>query len=101
VTLISLVVLLMFVAALLESGIWAAVYMKVGAISDLETALYFSIVTFTTLGYGDVTLDTSWRLLASLQAANGTIMFGWTTALVMAVIRRMAGAQTAAADAHS
>ncbi len=101
VTLISLVVLLMFVAALLESGIWAAVYLKVGALSDLETALYFSTVTFTTLGYGDVTLDASWRLLASLQAANGTIMFGWTTALVMAVIRRMADAQAAVADAHS
>jgi hypothetical protein len=101
VTLISLVVLMMFVAALLESGIWAAVYMKVGSISDLETALYFSTVTFTTLGYGDVTLDTSWRLLASLQAANGTIMFGWTTALVMAIIRRMSDAQEAAVDARS
>jgi voltage-gated potassium channel Kch len=95
------VVLAMFVAALLESGIWAAVYLAAGAISDLETALYFSTVTFTTLGYGDVTLDTSWRLLASIQAANGTIMFGWTTAIVMAVIRRMADAQAAAVDAHS
>jgi hypothetical protein len=89
VVLISLVVLLMFFAALLEASIWAAVYLKVGAIPDLETALYFSTVTFTTLGYGDLTLDTSWRLLSAFQAANGTIMFGWTTAIVMAAIQRM------------
>ncbi|MCH7812351.1 MAG: two pore domain potassium channel family protein [Chloroflexi bacterium] len=92
---------MMFLAALLEAGTWAAVYLAVGAIPDLETALYFSTVTFTTLGYGDVTLDAGWRLLASLQGANGTIMFGWTTALVMAVIHRMAVEHADAADAHS
>ena len=97
VSLISAVVLMMFFAALLEAGTWAAVYLAVGAIPDLETALYFSTVTFTTLGYGDVTLDAGWRLLASFQAANGTIMFGWTTAIVMAVIRRMAAQYGAAA----
>jgi len=90
-------VLVMFFASLLEAGIWAAVYRAVGAIPDLETALYFSTVTFTMLGYGDVTLDASWRLLASIQAANGTIMFGWTTAIVMAVIHRMATERMAAA----
>jgi hypothetical protein len=95
------VVLMMFLAALIETGIWAAVYLAVGAILDLETALYFSTVTFTTLGYGDVTLDVGWRLLAALQAANGTIMFGWTTALVMAVIHRMAVEHAAATNAHS
>lgn len=59
--------------------------------------LYFSTVTFTTLGYGDVTLDAGWRLFASIQAAVGTIMFGWTTAIVMAVLQRMATEHTAAA----
>ena len=98
VSLISAVVLLMFLASLLEAGTWAAVYLAVGAIPDLETALYFSTVTFTTLGYGDITLDAGWRLLASFQAANGTIMFGWSTAIVMAVIHRMA-AERAAAEA--
>ncbi len=97
VLLISAVVLMMFLAALLESGTWAGVYLAVGAIQDLETALYFSVVTFTTLGYGDVTLDANWRLLGSMQAANGTIMFGWTTAIVMAVIHRMVAAQEATA----
>jgi hypothetical protein len=97
VSLISALVLMMLLAAFLEAAVWAAVYLAVGAIPDLETALYFSTVTFTTLGYGDVTLDAGWRLLASLQAANGTIMFGWTTAMVMAVLHRMAVAHEAAA----
>ncbi|MBW2268951.1 MAG: two pore domain potassium channel family protein [Deltaproteobacteria bacterium] len=97
VSLISAVVLMMFIAALLETGTWAAVYLAVGAIPDLETALYFSTVTFTTLGYGDITLDRGWRLLASFQAANGTIMFGWTTAIVMTVIHRMAAEREAPA----
>ena len=97
VALISLVVLLMFLAAFLEAGTWAAVYLAVGAIPDVETALYFSTVTFTTLGYGDITLDAGWRLLASFQAANGTIMFGWSTAIVMAVIHRMAAERAGAA----
>jgi hypothetical protein len=97
VCLISVVVLMMFLAALLETGVWTAVYLAVGALPDLETALYFSTVTFTTLGYGDITLDAGWQLLSSFQAANGTIMFGWTTAIVMAVIHRMATEQAAAA----
>jgi hypothetical protein len=97
VTVISVVVLMMFFASLIEAGVWAAAYMAMGAIPDLETALYFSTVTFTTLGYGDVTLEPGWRLLSAFQAANGTIMFGWTTAIVVAVLRRTAAARVAAA----
>ena len=43
----------------------------------------------TTLGYGDVTLSDQWRLLSSFQAANGTIMFGWTTALIVAAVHKL------------
>ena len=53
-----------------------------------EEALYFSTVTYTTLGYGDVILDERWRLLGSFEAANGIVMFGWTTALIFVAIRR-------------
>jgi hypothetical protein len=97
--LISLLVLLLFVAAILEVNIWAVTYLVIGAISHLEPALYFSTVTFTTLGYGDITLDASWRLLASFQAANGIIIFGWTTALVFAVLQHMIADASASAEA--
>jgi voltage-gated potassium channel Kch len=89
VLLTSALVLMMFYVSLVESLIWASTYLAVGAISDLEKALYFSTVTFTTLGYGDVVLDESWRILASFEAATGIIMFGWTTALIVAFISRI------------
>jgi len=82
-------VLLFFVVSLVEVVVWAAAYLQVKAISGAEPALYFSMVTFTTLGYGDVVLDEQWRLLAPFEAANGIIMFGWTTALVIAVVQRV------------
>ena len=87
VLLTSALVLMMFYASLLEALIWASTYLAVGAISSLEEALYFSTVTYTTLGYGDVVLHESWRILASFEAANGVIMFGWTTALIFASVQ--------------
>jgi hypothetical protein len=47
------------------------------------------MVTFTSLGYGDIVLTGKWRTLASIQAANGVIVFGWTTALIFDFIQRM------------
>ena len=88
--LVAGLVVCMFLVSLLDAVLWAHAYLGVGAIEQLEEALYFSMVTFTTLGYGDVTLPNDWRLLASFEAANGIIMFGWTTALVAAVIQRLA-----------
>jgi hypothetical protein len=79
-------VIMMFFASLIEASIWAVTYVAIGALSSFEPALYFSIVTFTTLGYGDVTLHADWRLLASFEGANGTIMFGWTTAIIVALV---------------
>jgi voltage-gated potassium channel Kch len=97
VVLVAVVVLLLFFAVLLEAAIWAATYLAVGALSSFGTALYFSTVTFTTLGYGDVVLNESWRLLGAFQAANGTMMFGWTTALIVALVQRVASREGRAA----
>ena len=55
----------------------------------MEAAFYFSLVSFTTLGFGDITLDENFRLLASIEAANGIIIFGWSTAIVVAVVQHM------------
>ena len=85
---IVLFVLFMFLAIVVDVWTWAAFYVLVGAIESFETALYFSTATFTTIGYGDVVLTTEWRLLGSFEGANGMIIFGWTTALVIAVIQR-------------
>ena len=70
---------------------WAGLLLWRGAFEALEPALYFAIVTFTTLGYGDIVLGPEWRLLGAVMAANGTIIIGWTTALVFVAVQRIHG----------
>ena len=86
---VSGIVLLMFNASLLEVLLWAATYHLLNALEGFEPAFYFSMVTFTTLGYGEIVLEEQWRLLASFEAANGIIMFGWTTAIILAAVQRI------------
>ena len=62
---------------------------RLGEFESLERALYFSTVTFTTLGYGDLVLNVRWQLLSGFEAVNGIILFGVSTAFVFAVMRRM------------
>jgi hypothetical protein len=70
--------------------IWAITFQTVGAFSELEPALYFSLVSFSTVGFGDITLGPDWRLLSALTAANGFISFGWSTAHMVELVRRTA-----------
>ena len=69
--------------------LWAAVFILLGAFTGLEPAVYFTLVTFTTLGYGDITLDESWRILAALCAANGLLLFGFSTAFLVELMRQL------------
>lgn len=73
----------------MQIALWAGVYLLMGAIDKMETALYFSTVTFITLGYGDVVIDERWRLVAEFEAVNGIIIFGLTTAAVVAAVQRV------------
>ncbi len=73
----------------IEAWSWAALYMTVGEFDQLARALYFSVVTSTTLGYGDVTLSESWQLLATFEAMGGLILFGASTAFMLAVMRQL------------
>lgn len=84
----SIVVLIMFAASFIEALTWAFTYLFLDAFKSVDESLYFSIVTFTTLGYGDIVLSNSYRLLASLEAANGIIIFGWSTAIIITVVQK-------------
>ncbi len=76
-------------------SIWAITFQSLGAFKHFEPSLYFSVVTFTTLGYGDIVLGTEWRLLAGLAAADGLIIFGLNTAILMEFATRVRNAQEA------
>ena len=73
----------------IEVWLYAGAYLALGAVPDLETALYFSTTSFTTIGYGDVVLDRRWRLIGAIEGANGLLLFGWSTAFLFSVISRM------------
>lgn len=84
----STVLLLLHVA---EAMLWAGVYYLLpghAGLAGFRDAVYFSMVTFTTLGYGDLVLATHWRALAGMEAMVGIAAFGLTTALLVAVIHR-------------
>lgn len=71
------------------SWLWALVFWWVGAFPTLEAALYFSLVSYTTLGFGDVLLPQPWRLLAGMIAANGLINIGLFTAALVETLRQL------------
>lgn len=78
----------LFLVHTVEVWTWAATYILIGVVPGLEPALYFSTVTFSTLGYGDITPLPGWRLLAALEAVNGFILIGWSTAYLVAASTR-------------
>jgi len=82
-------VLFLLVPIILDVTLWATFYYALAALPSFEEALYFSTVTFTTVGYGDIVLGREWRQVATFEAINGWVIFGWATALLIAVIQRL------------
>lgn len=79
---------LVFFLYVLEVLVWAGAYVALGAAGSLEEAVYFSIMSFTTVGYGDVVLPRDWRILGASEAAAGILIFGWSIALLIILIER-------------
>ena len=74
---------------LVEIGVWGSFYVWQGAMPDLQTATYFSAVTYTTTGYGDLVLPTDFRLIGGIEALTGILMCGWSTGFFFAIVSRM------------
>jgi len=75
----------------LEAFLWALLFIVLparGGLDSLQEALYFSMITFTTLGYGDITLNSDWQILTGVEGMVGIVVFGLTTALLFAVIQK-------------
>ena len=76
---------------LLEAFLWALLFLQLpgqAGLSNLHDAFYFSVITFTTLGYGDITLSRDWQVLAGMEGMVGIIVFGLTTAVLFAIIQK-------------
>lgn len=84
---ITLSVLYVLLIHTIEVWVWAVVLLWLGVFDAVEPALYFSLVAFTTIGFGDITLAPEWRLFSGLMGANGLILFGWSTAFMVSLTR--------------
>ncbi len=83
----------MILAHMLEITVWAWFYAWKQAMPDLQSAVYFSAATYTTVGYGDLVLPVEWRLVGGVEALTGILMCGWSTGFFFAIVSRMFDAQ--------
>ncbi len=74
---------------LVEISVWAGFYALSKAMPDLSSALYFSAVTYTTTGYGDLVLPRDWQLVGGIEALTGILMCSWSTGFFVAVVSRL------------
>jgi hypothetical protein len=79
-------VLVLMAAHVVEVLVWALTYSLTGAVPS--RFMYFAFVSYATLGYGDVLPVPEWELLGPLAAMNGVILYGWSTAVLFAVLQR-------------
>ena len=73
-----------------QCTIWAATFYfnpNIDNLYSFQEAIYFSLITFTTVGYGDVVIDSEWKIMAGLEAINGIMMVGWSTALMFSYLQ--------------
>src|SRR5262245_14260867 len=84
-----IVMLIMMLGTFVQIVIWGVLFMGLGEFSELYEAAYHSAVNFTSLGYGDVVMSARWKLLGPLEAANGVLMFGMTSAALMAILQQL------------
>jgi Ion channel len=74
---------------LMEITLWALFYWWKDAMPDMQSAFYFSAVTYTTTGYGDLVLPREWHLVGGIEALTGILMCGWSTGFFFALLSRM------------
>jgi hypothetical protein len=83
---------------LIEIFVWALSYVWLRAMPDVQSALYFSVVTYTTTGYGDLVLPQEWQMLGGVEALTGILMCGLSTGFFFVVVSRMFEPRIRSAD---
>lgn len=87
--LLSGVTAFLFIGMMVQVYIWAVLLFSTGEIETFGTAAYFSMVNFTSLGYGDITLSADRAILGPMEAANGILMLGLSTSALFSVLRAL------------
>ena len=85
---ILFVVFVLIFGHLLQMGVWALAYGALGELDGLANLFYFSVASYTSVGAAHLELSTQHRILGALEAGVGTLMFGWSTALLVALLMR-------------
>jgi multisubunit Na+/H+ antiporter MnhC subunit len=75
----------------IQVWMWASVWVRNDILADWNTSVYFSLVTYTSLGYGDIVLGPPVRIFAVFSAVNGVLSFGASTAFLVAILSRFIG----------
>jgi voltage-gated potassium channel len=73
----------------IEITLWALLYLWEGCLQTLESAFYFSGVTYTTIGYGDIVLPDKWRILGPIEGLTGILMSGLSASLFFAIVAKL------------
>jgi len=73
----------------IEAGVWAAAYLGLGALPDFKSAMLFSLDAITSYGHANLELEQHWHLLGSLEALNGWLLFGLTTAFLFGMLEEV------------
>jgi hypothetical protein len=87
--LLTFVFALIILLHMLETLVWAAFYDMWGLFSDLETSWYFSLGSYSTIGYGDVVLPAKWRMLGGIEGITGVLLCGLSTAFLFVLVHQM------------
>jgi hypothetical protein len=86
---LTAMVLAILVLHLTEVGIWAFFYYSNACFTDFQTATYFSLISYSGVGYGDVILKGEWFLLGGVESLTGQIMMSWSTVLMLGLLHWM------------
>ena len=86
---ILVIVLALFTLHGIEIWLYAAVYLVIGAVQNLEAAVYYSTITYASIGFGDSEMARPWRLVGAIEGINGVLLLGWSTAFFVTVVARL------------
>jgi hypothetical protein len=83
------IVLALFTLHGVEIWLYAGLYLLLSAVADLETAVYFSTITYAGIGFDDGEMAKRWRLVSAIEGVNGILLLGWSTAFFVTVVARL------------